>query len=79
MKNDKSTLVQEVQHTEPRFVSIAELMKCTTLSRPTINRHIKEGTIPAVKLGGRVLIVAEFLSQLKGRALGSNPGARNGS
>ena len=49
----------------PRFITIAELVKKTTLSRPTINRYIKNGTIPVVRIGRRVIIDAEFLSHLK--------------
>ena len=60
----------------PRFLTVAEVMKRTMLSRPTIGRYIKKGIIPATRIGGRVLIDAEFLSQLKGRASGSSKEAK---
>ena len=65
MENDRSSQTQDSQYTGPRFITIAEVMKKTTLSRPTVCRHIKNGTIPAVKIGSRVIIDAEFLDRLK--------------
>ena len=67
MENTNSLETQESQYSGPRFLTIKEFMERTTLSRPTICRHIKSGTIPAVKIGSRVIIDAEFLDQLKGR------------
>ena len=49
------------------FITIAELVKRTTLSRATINRYIKNGTIPVVRLGRRVIVDSEFLNCIKGQ------------
>jgi excisionase family DNA binding protein len=49
----------------PRWISIAELMKRSTLSRATIFRRIKDNSIPATRVGRRILIDVEFLNQLK--------------
>jgi len=56
----------------PKFITIAELMACTKISRATICRHIKAGTIPATKIGKRVLIDAEFLNYLKNQTVTPN-------
>jgi len=49
----------------PRFFSIAELMLYTGLSRSSINRQIKAGSIPIVRVGSRVLIPRSFLETLQ--------------
>jgi len=48
----------------PRFLSVAGLMTCTGLSRSSINRQIKAGNIPTVRIGSRVLIPCSFLETL---------------
>ena len=65
METHEFTTFSEISGNGPRFLTIAELIKRTTLSRPTINRHIKKGVIPVVRLGRRVMINAEFLNQLE--------------
>ncbi len=62
----------------PQFLTVAELMLKTTLSRPTICRRIKEGSIPAIKVGRRVLIAAEYLNQLKEQAISQLREEQNG-
>ena len=47
------------------FVSITELMLCTGLSRSSINRGIKAGKIPIVRIGNRILIPSSFLKNLE--------------
>jgi len=49
----------------PRFFSIAELMMCTGLSRSSINRQIKAGSIPIVRIGSRILIPYSYLETLQ--------------
>ena len=56
-----------------QFSTISQAQKILTLSRPTIQRHIKSGEIPAVRLGGRVLIPAEFFEALESKAMGKDP------
>jgi len=72
METNELSLPSEKNNDGPRFMTIAELMKRTTLSRPTIYRHIKKGSIPAFRVGRRVLIDEAFLAQLKTQALCSN-------
>ena len=60
--------VLSVKAGSPQFITIAELMERSTLSRPTVYRHIKRGSIPTIKIGRRVLIDAEFLVQLQKQA-----------
>jgi len=51
----------------PRYISVAEFMERTTLSRPTVSRRIKAGLIrPVVKDGRRVLIGIDALHSLGG-------------
>jgi len=47
-----------------RFLSKAEVAKATGLSLPSVNRRIADGSIPSIKLGGRVIIPGYFLDQL---------------
>jgi len=49
----------------PRFFSIAELTLCTGLSRSSINRQIKAGTIPIARIGSRILIPYSYLASLQ--------------
>ena len=49
------------------FISKKELVEQTGLSLPCINRHLKDGIIPFVKLGKRVLIPASYLSELESK------------
>jgi len=52
----------------PCFVSVAELMVSTGISRSSINRQIKAGTIPSVRIGSRILIPCSYLETLKATA-----------
>jgi excisionase family DNA binding protein len=52
----------------PRFVSIAELMASMGISRSSINRQIKAGAIPSVRIGNRILIPCSYLETLKATA-----------
>jgi len=51
-----------------RFFSIAELMMRTGLSRSSINRQIKAGNIPIVRIGSRILIPYSYLETLQSTA-----------
>jgi excisionase family DNA binding protein len=55
----------------PQFITINEFISATKISRPTVSRRIKSGQIPAVHLGGRVLIPASFLNELEEKARSS--------
>jgi excisionase family DNA binding protein len=52
----------------PKFLTIAELVAATKISRQTISRKIKLGEIPHVKMGSRILIPASFLVDLENMA-----------
>jgi excisionase family DNA binding protein len=51
-----------------QFNTITQAVQILNISRPTIYRRIKAGEIPAVHLGGRVLIPAVFFEELKNKA-----------
>jgi excisionase family DNA binding protein len=55
----------------PQFITINEAIETLHISRPTINRRIKTGEIPATKVGFRILIPAVFIQQLQDRAMKS--------
>jgi excisionase family DNA binding protein len=50
-----------------QFCSIKQVQEIMNLSQPTLYRHIKSGEIPAVRIGGRVLIPASFIQELEDR------------
>jgi excisionase family DNA binding protein len=52
----------------PQFITVSEFISATRISRPTVSRRIKDGKIPAVHLGGHVLIPASFLKDLENEA-----------
>jgi len=62
---DKPLQTQEAQIIAPKFLSISQVVKITSLSRSTICRYIKNGKIPHVKMGTRVLVAVSFLDELK--------------
>ncbi|PKL09213.1 MAG: DNA-binding protein [Spirochaetae bacterium HGW-Spirochaetae-7] len=47
-----------------RFLSKSETSTALGISLPTLTRRLADGSIPFVKLGGRVLIPAETLDRL---------------
>jgi excisionase family DNA binding protein len=51
-----------------QFCTIRQTQEIMHISRPTLYRHIKSGEIPAVRVGGRVLIPASFLQELEEKA-----------
>jgi excisionase family DNA binding protein len=51
-----------------QFCTIRQTQEIMNISRPTLYRHIKSGEIPAVRVGGRVLIPASFLQELENKA-----------
>ena len=60
--------VQESRPVMPKFLSIREVAKYTTLSRSSLCRLIKNGAIPFVKVGSRILISTTYLEGLKVKA-----------
>jgi excisionase family DNA binding protein len=54
-----------------QFITINEAIETLHISRPTINRRIKTGEIPATKIGSRILIPAVFIQQLQNKAMKS--------
>lgn len=54
---------------EARFINKADACKALGVSPATLNRNLKSGSVPSVKLGARVLIPADFIDQLAARAL----------
>jgi excisionase family DNA binding protein len=65
-----SSLILSVMREPPAFLTIAEVMARLRVSRPTVRRHIRRGTLRAVRFRGgrRVLIpvdaLAEFLQPI---------------
>jgi excisionase family DNA binding protein len=49
----------------PQFISVSEVAEATGLHPVSIRRLVASGSIPSVKLGGRRLITAEWLSNLE--------------
>jgi excisionase family DNA binding protein len=56
-----------------QFNTITQAVQILNISRPTIYRKIKTGEIPAVHLGGRVLIPAVFFDDLRNKAITRQP------
>ena len=52
----------------PKFVTIAELVAATKISRQTVSRKLKLNEIPHVKVGARILIPSSFLVDLENAA-----------
>jgi excisionase family DNA binding protein len=67
MEPNELSVPSEKINDGPRFITIAELMVRTTLSRPTIHRMIKKGAIPVVRIGRRTVVDIEFLQELKAK------------
>lgn len=55
---------------DSRFISKAELVKATRTSLSTVNRRIKDGEIPSIRLGSRILIPTSYLADLERLARG---------
>jgi excisionase family DNA binding protein len=55
-----------------RFLSVSEVTTILGQSISTTHRRLRDGTIPHIKLGGRVLIPAEFIENLVQVALASS-------
>jgi len=51
--------------TIPKFITIAELVAASKVSRQTISNKLRAGEIPYTKLGARVLIPTSFLASLE--------------
>ena len=64
----ETTETQLSESTLPSFLTIAELVSLTKISRQTICRKIKSGEIPHVKVGSRILIPTSFLVELEKKA-----------
>jgi excisionase family DNA binding protein len=50
--------------TERKFFTIAETAEILRVSRMTVNRRLRDGTIKKIKIGKRVLIPASFFVSL---------------
>ena len=59
---------------EKKFYSPKEAAEVLTLSSSSIARRLRDGSLPHVKLGSRVLIPASYFEQLTEQA--SEPKAR---
>lgn len=46
------------------YLTVPQVCKATNLSRTTVYRRIRDGSIPAVKIGGNVRIPAEDLERV---------------
>jgi excisionase family DNA binding protein len=49
----------------PKFLTIAELVTATKISRQTISRKLKTKEIPHVRVGTRILIPESYLFDLE--------------
>ena len=47
------------------FLTKVQVATATGTSLPTVNRRLKDGTIPFIKLGARVLVPASYLVNLE--------------
>jgi len=52
----------------PKFLTVAELVAATKVSRQTISRKLKLKEIPHVRVGSRILIPVSFLLGLENMA-----------
>lgn len=55
----------------PFFLSKTEACKSLGISLPGLNRHLKTGKIPSVRLGSRILIPVAYIEQLSQNAMAS--------
>ena len=55
----------------PQFLSVREFVSATRLSRPTVNRKIKNNEIPCTRIGHKILIPVSFLNELEEKAKAS--------
>jgi excisionase family DNA binding protein len=53
--------------TEPELLTLAELARLLRVSTRTAYRYVYDGTVPAVKVGGRWRIPRELLDVQLGR------------
>ena len=60
-------MVAQEKNNGVQFLTIAQFMGKSTLSRPTVNRYIKKGIIPVARIGRRVLIDRAFLETLQAK------------
>ena len=51
-----------------QFLSVAEFISATKLSRPTVARKLKANEIPHTRIGRKILIPFSFLKELEERA-----------
>jgi excisionase family DNA binding protein len=51
-----------------QFCTIRQTQEILNISRPILYRHIKSGEIPAVHVGGRALIPADYFEHLRNQA-----------
>ena len=56
-----------------QFVSISDVVRILGVSRPTVQRRIKAGEIPVVRLGRRVLVPADYFETLRNMATDKVP------
>jgi excisionase family DNA binding protein len=67
---------QDRADTQPRFISKKEFARLLSISMPTVYRWINAGTVPVVRLGGRVLILASFVLELERQAVDNSKAAQ---
>ncbi|MER3480881.1 MAG: DNA-binding protein [Meiothermus sp.] len=53
-----------MEKTERRTYTVAEVVEILGVSRITVLRRVRDGTIPSIRLGRRVLIPAEYVDEL---------------
>jgi len=53
----------------PKFLSVAQCATSLGISKITVYRHVEEGVIPSIKVGGRRLIPYRVIENLEALAL----------
>lgn len=61
---------QKEESNMTQFLTVNQAAGMLNISRPTINRKLKTGEIPCVRIGKRVLVPEEFFKQLNDKAMG---------
>lgn len=51
-----------------KFISITKACELLSLSRATLNRRIKDGSIPTISIGSRILIPQKYFNDLENEA-----------
>ena len=59
-----SNQVSEPAETRPKFYTAAETAKIIRVDESTLYRHLRNGTFPGVKLGGRYIVPGAVIDRI---------------